>query len=57
VALETTLFKFEGTANLNAVKKEILLKGIEEVLIAHTNLIFQINKMLEKEAQNIDRPD
>ena len=57
VALETILYKFEGTANLYDVKKEALLSGIGEVLVGHTNLVFQINKMLEKEAQNIQKPN
>ena len=57
VALETILYKFEGTANLYDVKKSALLSGIAEVLVGHTNLIFQINKMLEKEAQNIQKPN
>ncbi|NNL33165.1 MAG: hypothetical protein HKO80_08165 [Flavobacteriaceae bacterium] len=56
IALETVLYKLEGTANLNDVKKEELLESIKAVLVAHTNLIFQINKTLEKEAQKIKRP-
>lgn len=57
VALETVIYKLEGTANLHDVKKEDLLSSIEATLIAHTNLIFQINKTLEKEAQKIKKPN
>ena len=56
VALKTTMYKLEGSANLARETKEALLKSIEDVLIAHTNLIFQINKKLEKDAQNITKP-
>ena len=56
VALKTTMYKLEGSANLERETKEALLRSIEDVLIAHTNLIFQINKKLEKDAQNITKP-
>lgn len=54
--LETVMFKLEGLATLERVKKEDLLQTINDVLIAHSNLIFQINKKFEKEAQNINKP-
>jgi len=57
IALETTIYKLEGTATLHDVQKEALLESIEDVLISHTNLIFQINKKLEKEAQKIEKPN
>ncbi|MBT8258178.1 MAG: hypothetical protein KJO49_06870 [Bacteroidia bacterium] len=56
IALKTTIFKLEGSANLERESKEALLNSIKDVLIAHTNLVFQINKKLEKDAQNITKP-
>ena len=56
--LETVLFKLEGVSNLNNVNKDVLLKAVKEVLVAHSNLILQINKKFEKESQAdlIDSP-
>ena len=56
LALKTSIYKLEGSANLERESKEALLTSIGEVLIAHTNVIFQINKKLEKDAQNITKP-
>ena len=55
--LETTLFKLEGITILNNVKKDIILNAIKDVLVAHSNLILQINKKFEKDSQNISKPD
>ncbi len=57
IALETRIYKLEGSANLLRESKEDILDNIREVLVAHANLIFQINKKLEKDAQNIERPE
>ena len=54
--LETVLFKLEGVSNLNNIHKEVLLNAIKEVLVAHSNLILQINKKFEKDSQNIINP-
>jgi hypothetical protein len=54
--LETTIFKLEGTSNINNVKKELLLNAIKEVLTAYSNIILQMNKKLEKDSQNIEKP-
>lgn len=56
VALETASFKLHDEAVFNSENHETLLDAIEEMLIAHTNLIFQINKKFEKEAQKIEKP-
>jgi hypothetical protein len=55
--LETTLFKLEGVSNIYDIEKDILLNAIKEVLVAHSNLILQINKKFEKDSQNIKKPN
>ena len=55
-ALKTALYKFEGSASLQRESKEAVMQSILDVLVAHSNLIFQINKKLEKDAQNIEKP-
>ena len=54
--IKTVFLKLEGLASLSSAKKEDLLISIKDVLLSHTNLIFQINKKLEKESQNIEKP-
>ncbi|MBN4070211.1 hypothetical protein JYT76_00850 [Olleya sp. AH-315-F22] len=54
--LETTIFKLEATSNINNVKKELLLNAIKEVLVAYSNVILQMNKKLEKDSQQIEKP-
>lgn len=56
ISLETNLYKLEGSAILDNSKKETLLNDIKDVLLSHTNLIFQINRKLEKDAQTIQKP-
>ncbi|NNK87306.1 MAG: hypothetical protein HKO90_03405 [Flavobacteriaceae bacterium] len=55
-ALKTTIYKFEGSATLQRESKEAVLQSISDLLVAHSNLIFQINKKLEKDAQQIQKP-
>lgn len=54
-ALETAIFKLEGINNLKNLDKETILNYIKEVLVAHSNLILQINKKFEKESQKIEK--
>ena len=54
--IETVFLKLEGLASLSTAKKEDLLAAIKDVLISHTNLIFQINKKFEKDSQKIEKP-
>lgn len=56
IAMETAFYKLEGLAIIPNAEKEDLLNAIGEALISHTNLIFQINKKLEKDNQNIEKP-
>ena len=55
--IKTVFFKLEGLASLSSAKKEDLLLAITDVLISHSNLVFQINKKFEKESQNIEKPN
>lgn len=54
--LETCFFKLEGINNLKNLDKVTILDYIKDVLVAHSNLILQINKKLEQESQNIEKP-
>ncbi len=54
--LETKLLKLESTASLDSTTKEDLLPVIKEVLVANSFLILQINKKIEKDAQEIEKP-
>jgi len=56
IALETSIYKLEGIAIVPDADKEDLLASIKDVLVSHVNLIFQINKKLEKDAQNVIKP-
>ncbi len=53
--LETTFFKLEDLVNYNYSKEDIL-NIIKEIFIAHSNLIFQINKKVEDDRINIIKP-
>ena len=55
-ALKTAIYKFEGSVSLQKESKEAVLQSILDLLVAHANLIFQINKKLEKDAQQIQKP-
>jgi hypothetical protein len=54
--LETTLFKLDEILNLQSMAKQSILDNIKDVLIAHNNLILQINKKVEKDSQKIVKP-
>lgn len=54
--IETTFLKLEGLASLSSAKKEDLLIIIKDVLVSYSNLVFQMNKKIEKESQNIEKP-
>jgi len=53
---ETTAFKLEGISELSNLDKNAILNYVKDVLISYTNIIFQINKKLEKDSQNIIKP-
>lgn len=54
--LETCFYKLEGINDLKNLDKKTILSYIKDVLVAHSNLILQINKKLEQESQNIEKP-
>lgn len=54
--METKLFKAESLANLSTTKKQDLLESLKEVLVSYSNLNFQLNKKMENDSQNIERP-
>ena len=54
--IETTAYKLEEVSNIKTISKQILLNSISDVLIAYNNLIFQINKKVEKDARSIEKP-
>ena len=56
IAMETTIYKLEGLAIIPNAKTEDLINAVSDVLMAHNNLIFQINKKLEKDNQQIEKP-
>ena len=57
LALETNSYKLHDETVFNRADKKALLTAIGEVLVGYSNLIFQINKKLEKDAQKIEKPD
>lgn len=54
--VETKLFKTESLANLSTTKKQDLLDTLKELLASFSNLNFQLNKKMENDSQNIERP-
>ncbi len=55
-ALETKILLLNSTFNLDNISKEERIKTLKEVLEAYANLNLQINKKLELDANNIERP-
>ncbi|PKQ44972.1 hypothetical protein CSW08_10170 [Confluentibacter flavum] len=54
--LETKLYKTESLSNLSTTKKQELLNTLEELLVSFSNLSFQLNKKMENDSQNIEKP-
>lgn len=55
--VETMLFKTESLYNLSTTQKEELLSSLKELLESFSNLNFQMNKKLEKDSRNIEKPE
>jgi hypothetical protein len=55
--LETTAFKLEGITKLGNLDKTTILNYIKDVLVSYTSIVFQINKKIEKDSQNIIKPN
>lgn len=54
--IETMSYKLEDQLVLSQPKKDEILLVIKEFLEAFSNLNFQINKKLERDSQNIQKP-
>ncbi len=54
--LETKIYKLESLSNLSTTSKETLKSSIKEFLVSFSNLNFQMNKKLEKDSNNIQKP-
>ena len=56
LVLETKLLKLESLSNLSTTSEDTLLNTIKEVLVAFTNINFQMNKKTEFDNQTITKP-
>ncbi|ALJ05331.1 hypothetical protein APS56_09425 [Pseudalgibacter alginicilyticus] len=56
LVLETKTWKLESFANLSTTTEEELNQTIKEFLVSFSNLNLQMNKKLEKDSQQIDKP-
>lgn len=56
LAFKTKLLSLKDLKSLNFIEKKDLLFATKEVFVAFSNLNLQINKKLEKDSQNIERP-
>ncbi|MFI1744532.1 hypothetical protein [Thalassobellus sediminis] len=54
--LETKLYKLEDVSTLLSTSKKELLESIKEFLESFSNLNFQMNKKIENDNQNIEKP-
>jgi hypothetical protein len=55
-AFETKFLNLESLYNLDSKSKEELLNSIKDVLVAFSNLNLQMNKKVEFDAQEIQKP-
>lgn len=55
--VENMLYKLDETYKLRTTTKPELAASIKELLVAYSNLNFQLNKKLEKDQQRIVRPE
>ena len=56
LAFKTKLLNLKDLKNLSFIDKKDILFATKEVFVAFSNLNLQINKKLEKDSQNIERP-
>ncbi|WOD45251.1 hypothetical protein [Hwangdonia lutea] len=54
--LDTKVLKLESLYNLSTTSKKELNATVKEFLVAVSNLNFQMNKKLEKDSRNIQKP-
>ncbi|WP_406685116.1 hypothetical protein N1F78_05165 [Seonamhaeicola sp. MEBiC1930] len=55
-AFETKFLKLESFSNLTNVSKKELLSNVEDLLVAFSNFNLQMNKEVEFDSQNIEKP-
>ncbi|TYA74456.1 hypothetical protein [Seonamhaeicola marinus] len=55
-AFETKFLKLESLANLSSTSKEELIASIKDVLVAFSNFNLQMNKKVEFDHLNIEKP-
>ena len=55
--VENMLYKLDEAYKLNTTTKTELAASVKALLISYSNLNFQLNKKLEKDNQNIVRPN
>ncbi|SFZ90594.1 hypothetical protein SAMN05428642_1011027 [Flaviramulus basaltis] len=56
LVLETKLLKLESLSNLSTTSKEELLNTIKEFFVAFSNINFQMNKKIEFDNRDIEKP-
>lgn len=56
LVLETKLLKLESLSNLSTTSKKELLSTIKEFLVSFTNVNFQMNKKIEFDDRDIEKP-
>lgn len=56
LVLETKILKLESLSNLATTSKEELLNTIKEFLVACSNINFQMNKKIEFDGRDIEKP-
>ena len=49
--LETAMYKFDETINLQSSSKDAIIKDVENLLLAYNNCVYQINKVIERQSQ------
>lgn len=54
--LETTMNKLDEVANIRSTTKDTLLNNIKDLFQSYNNLIYQINKEVERDSQKIIKP-
>lgn len=54
--LETSFLKFESVMNVPISTKTERLSNLKSIFVAFSNLNFQINKKIERESQQIEKP-
>ena len=54
--VETKLYKTESLSNLSTTKRQELLNTLKELLVSFSNLSFQLNKKIENDSRNVEKP-